>query len=609
MDMELYLSISIVIFVAGAICFYILHRSRRKIYFLDGYKIFVGSVFVSTLMLFIPVYVGEFVKATEGVAEATIGAGWKGFFLAVFNTIHLFAVDGEVQTVIDAVKAESGLTGEIYICYTMFMATLISLLTFGFILSFFKNLTAYLRLILSASKDVYVFSELNKKSITLAEDLLKNDGRRGIVFTDYFENNDEESYELTQRARDLGAICFKKDILAINFRYHSKGKELFFFVIGQDETENMEQSLHLIKKYKDIENSNLYAFSNRVESELLFTAIEKGKMKVRRVNEVRALVNRMLYDDGVEIFKSAYVKEGELKKIHAVIVGLGKHGSEMLKGLSWYCQMDGYELEIDAFDKEKSACERLYTQCPELLSDQLNGVKIPGEAVYRINLHGGVDVDSRTFAKQISEMEHPTYVFVALGSDAENIRIAAYLRMLFERSGVKPVICAVIYNSNEAEALRGITNFAGQKYDIQCIGDLRTSYSEAVILDSELEKDALKRHMKYAEGKPEKIEAFWKYEYNYRSSAATAIHAKARIWCGISGVDKEEEELTEKEREIIGSLEHRRWNAYMRTEGYCFSKSTDKASRNDLAKLHHDLVPYAKLSEEEVAKDQRVGSK
>ena len=83
---------------------------------------------------------------------------------------------------------------------------------------------------------------------------------------------------------------------------------------------------------------------------------------------------------------------------------------------------------------------------------------------------------------------------------------------------------------------------------------------------------------------------------------------KARIACGIPGADKKEEELTEKERNIIETLEHRRWNAYMRAEGYVYSGSKDKSSRNDLAKMHHDLVDYASLSDEEKRKDSRIGT-
>jgi hypothetical protein len=83
---------------------------------------------------------------------------------------------------------------------------------------------------------------------------------------------------------------------------------------------------------------------------------------------------------------------------------------------------------------------------------------------------------------------------------------------------------------------------------------------------------------------------------------------RARIHCKIPGADKVEEALAEQERDGIEVLEHRRWNAYMRSEGYVFSGSTDKKSRNDLAKMHHDLVNFADLSEEEKRKDSSVGT-
>ena len=600
MNWSMYLGLSMGVFLLGIVLALFLHSSRRKILFLDSFKIFVSMIFVSALILFVPVYAVDF--SVDGMVDSM----WKAFLLAIYNTVHLFAVNGDVFSLADLLKNEIGIVYEIYICYAVFIAVVISLVTLGFILSFFKNIMSYFRYILGWNKEAYIFTELNRKSITLAEDLIRNDKNRMIVFMDYFESNEEESFELSQRAKDIGAICFKKDIHGVNFAYHGKNKEISFFVIGINETENMEHVLSLVKRYKNLEGTNLYIFSDRVESELLLTSIDKGKMKVRRVNEIRALINRMLYVDGVDIFKTAYPVNENLKKIHAVIVGLGKHGSEILKALSWYCQMDGYELEIDAFDKDMEACERLYTQCPELLSEELNGVSIEGEPIYKINLHGNISVDSREFVRKISEIVHPTYVFVALGSDAENIRVATYLRMLFERNKIKPVIKAIVYNSKEAEVIKGITNFKKQKYNISCIGDFESSYSEDVILESDLEKDALKRHMQYANGDPEVEEDFWKYVYNYQSSMATAIHAKARIECEIPYAGKEEKDLCEADTEKLKTLEHRRWSAYMRTEGYCYSGSLDASSRNDLGKLHHNLVPYKKLTTEDKNKDKRI---
>lgn len=127
-------------------------------------------------------------------------------------------------------------------------------------------------------------------------------------------------------------------------------------------------------------------------------------------------------------------------------------------------------------------------------------------------------------------------------------------------------------------------------------------YTEDVIIDSELEEEALRRHLQWGNE-----DEFWNYEYNYRSSIASVIHIKARINRGIPGAAKKDTELTDEERSIIESLEHRRWNAYMRAEGYVFSGSADKSSRNDLAKMHHDLVDFSSLSEEEKRNDSQNG--
>ena len=237
------------------------------------------------------------------------------------------------------------------------------------------------------------------------------------------------------------------------------------------------------------------------------------------------------------------------------------------------------------------------------MDDRYNGVRIPGEAEYTIRIHSGIDVTTKTFADEITRLTDATYVFVSLGSDERNIRTAVDLRMTFERMRIRPVVQTIVFDPGEKAALQGVTNYRGQTYDIEFLGDLTTSYSEAVIMNSELEADALRRHLRWG-----REEEFWQYEYNYNSSVASALHLKARIACGVPGAEKREEELTDEQRKTIEMLEHRRWNAYMRSEGYVYSGSQEKSSRNDLAKMHHDLVDYSSLSEEDKRKDSRVGT-
>ncbi len=566
---------------------------------LDLNKILFVGVVVSSVILFIPIYLNVFKESNCGFFETLL--------ISVHNMIRLFVVDGDYTFITDNLV---GLSDKMYTAYTVLFAILFvmaPLLTFGFVMSFFKNVSAQIRYRTHYKSKAYIFSELNERSIALASSLY-DDGAKGkvFVFTDVFESDEESTFELIEKAKELGAILFKKDMLAVDFSVHSKGSELNFFAIGKDQSENISHALKIADIFRYRENTNLYLFSTGVDSEMLisgaFEATKSDKngnpvepaIKIRRVNEVQSLINRNLYEKGYEnIFQSACEDEKGVKRISAVIVGMGQHGTEMTKALSWFCQMDGYEVEINCFDTDKMAKERFTSLCPELMSDRFNGKYIEGEARYKITVHSEIDAFTSTFDEKVASLPAPTYVFIALGSDENNISCAVKLRAMFERMGIKPVIQAVVYSSEKKKALRNVKNFKGQSYDIDFIGDIRYSYSAQVIMNSDVEKTALERHLKWG-----KESDFWRYVYNYNSSIASAIHRKMKICCRISGVDKNPEEREEKDKWALRELEHRRWNAYMRSDGYCFAET-----RNDLAKTHHCLVPFASLSEKEQKKD------
>ena len=621
--------------------------------------LFVG-VLVSAIFMFFPMHMSE-----EGVASMN---AFRALLLSVFNSVQIFTAGCEVSAVRDGLQNCAPQLLTAYQIWSSVLLVAAPILTFGFVLSVFKKISAYTRYIFSYFKEVYVFSELNDKSLILANDIVKREGKKAvIVFTDVFEENKETSYELIEEAKKLRAICFKNDILVVKFKNHSKNKPISFFTIGVDETENLNQALKLIERYRDRENSNIYVFSTKIESGILLSSTDKGKMRVRRINEVQSLINHLLYEKGELIFQTKKAVSSKDKDISAVILGMGKHGTEMVKALSWYGQMDGYNLEVNAYDRDPLAEEKFTALAPELMSSKYNGRKIEGDAQYKITVHSGIDTDTITFANKIKKVKNVTYALVALGDDDVNIRTAINLRMYFERMGVNPVIQAIVYNSQQKKALEGIKNFAGQGYNIMFIGDLETSYVWKVIIDSELEAKALAHHKSYVEGllkdderyqkllycylDDEKItveelreriatskstkkakgssleeqspvegkefyyvlkeyaeEKFWKYEYNYRSSVATAVHRKAKETCGILKADTDSSKLTQQEKIAIEILENKRWNAYTRAEGYIYSGSRDESSRNDLAKMHHCLVKYDLLTPLEKMRNSEVGS-
>lgn len=588
--------IAMAIFVFAIVWGISLSRGRKESAVLSPFNVIATGVAISALVMYLPIYH----KIFDGTGFSTL----KTILMSAHNVLQLFVIDVDYFFVIENLSWADEWIRTTYSVFAAILCIVAPILTFGFILSLFKNLSAHVRYLLSYFKNVYIFSEINDQTITLAEDIKKNHPKATIVFTDIFEENKENSFEIVERAKKISAILFKKDIVAINFNAHSKKTEMYFFIMGENENENLNQGIAIISRYGKRKNSNLYVFSTRVEGELLLTQADKGGMKVRRINETRSLINRLLYENGKIFFDGAKEQEDGSRLISAVIVGMGKHGTEMIKALSWFCQMTDYRIEITAFDKDPLAEERFTALCPELMSDEYNGVYVDGEAQYKITIKSGYDIDTSSFANEIYSLTDTTYVLCSLGTDELNIRASVNLRMYFERIGIKPTIQSIIYNSDARASLEGIKNYKGQGYEIDFIGDLKTSCSERVILDSELEAKALARHLKWGQE-----DDFWRFEYNYRSSTASAIHMNMREQLVIPSAGKRESELTEEEIAIIEPLEHRRWNAYMRSEGYVYSGSPDASSRNDLGKMHHDLVPFDTLTDEDKRKDRRVGTK
>ena len=72
----------------------------------------------------------------------------------------------------------------------------------------------------------------------------------------------------------------------------------------------------------------------------------------------------------------------DYKLISIVILGLGVYGTELLKSLSWFGQMENYRLMLTAIDSRENAESVFSFQCPELMDEKHNGTYETGEAQY-----------------------------------------------------------------------------------------------------------------------------------------------------------------------------------------------------------------------------------
>ena len=559
------------------------------------------GVFLSAFILLVPVYRQELADQESTFLRSLISSAHQAFQMFTLDADRDIVMRLSVQDVWQSRCAYWILAAELIVA---------PLLTFAFVISFFEDFMDTLRFRLSRKRCVYVFSELNERSLALAGSAAGKGGRgNALVFAGVTDKEDGRMSALIGQARELRAILLKKDILSIRC---GTRKKLYLFAIGDSETANQIQSLRLIDQYRDRKNTWLYVFSSRVECELLLNQKDTGRMTVRRISPAQSLIYSHLYREGGLLFRAAdqaAAEAGQPVSAHCLVIGLGQYGAEMLKALSWFGQMPGYRLEADAYDIDPQAEERFAARCPELMSEAHNRTDLPGDACYRIRIHAGVDAASAAFEEELRGNSDVCYAFVALGSDEANIRTAVALRTLFAgvgacESGV-PIIETVVCQADEIQAINTAQDQkAAQDHDsalsqIRFINGADELYAVDTVMQSDLEREAVQYHAHWAKTDEEMKSAnrkLYRYGYYYRSSCSAVIHANALV--GVlrdQGVTAGQLDARKAE---LNCLEHRRWNAYMRSEGYRYAKTT-----NRLAKLHSDLVPFDQLADGEKEKD------
>lgn len=542
--------ISATIFLVAILDAFVLSKlkyKRKRI--LTPNKMLILGTFVSATILLCPIYLEKF---SDSIGWVEWG---KSVLLSMQHAIRLFAFEGDFMEFFDTDTITS-LTPLVQMLYTGASAVLYvfaPFLTFGLILSFFKNVSSYRRYLLSFWKRTHVFSELNEKSLALAKSIndayLKKEAENSkwfkfwrkplIVFTEVIDKDDEETLELIEEAKEMGAILFTKDLESIRYRNrHLSIRKVNFYLISNDEGEKIRHAESIIAEYKYIKHTKLFLFSNNIESKsFLDSYSEKDRedmnLKVVRVNDIRALIYHNLNDNGIKLFEGANDLPGGTREISAVIVGLGQYGMEILKSLLWYSQLPDYRITINAFDEREEAQSILKASCPEIrIGEAVDG---EGDMRYTLNIKKAkygtqefydaiMDLNEWKTANGTKSIKTQiTYMFVCLGNDGDNIAAVKGIRNWLANGNVFPYIETVVYDSSLKERISA--DFSEQNINI--IGDLVGFYSEGTVINSELTNDGLEVHKRWDDSdNPENN--YYMNDYNYYSSLASALHRNLR---------------------------------------------------------------------------------
>ena len=551
-------SVAVIVLVAAVIL--ALRKRTNKL-------LIVGAgVFIAMFVLFIPAGSGG--NITNAITEIIV---------PLVRSIRVFGLN-EDFLVSEFDFGELPLWFNVtYICVLDLLYFVAPLLTFSLILSVFGNSFSKIRLVFSAFNDIYVFSESNARSHSIAKDIAKNNPKAVIVF-----------YNTENKPSDKKVIAFNSSITEISHFVLRFSKHITFFICSDDEDDNIRCTADMLKivgacnglaeklkkNIKTNEGIDLYYFSTHNKSVSIFNNVDNHGVRVRKINEIQDVIYNFMYNKPM----LNYVDSSK-KQINLAVIGAGSYGEEFVKAALWSGQDLRYKLNINVFDI-KPIKEQFSINYPELVNTEM--LWDCNEINYKIKFFDNRDV-FETKIEDISEMKSVRVVFVALGDNNKNYEASVYLRECFSRMGIKPEIYTITTDANLKD--KEITTYKKEEsYEIGFIypHDIFSCQDRKVLEEMGKRLFAEWNGKKLSENNGDYSD-FYHFDFHYRSSVAAAMFwdIRQRLYGNVKVTDENKR------------LEHWRWNAYTRTEGYRYGEP-----RDNIAKLHNNLKPYDELDEE-----------
>ena len=261
-------------------------------------------------------------------------------------------------------------------------------------------------------------------------------------------------------------------------------------------------------------------------------------------------------------------------EFNITVIGTGRIGNHIAKDMIWCGQVQSKKLLVNIVEDNKAGesagkAQRAFEyKFPELTKEN-----------YNIN-HYCAGVTTKDFDDLLkNELSGSNYFVVALDNDETNILVSHNIRMKYYRMHAKfPTVVAVVTDDDKYSAVKDV--FA--KLRINVVGMNAQIYSMDSIINSPIYYKAYEADCVYQRKKgypARKLEEYLNLkEFIIRSNIATAIHMNYKLW-DITGIDPEKakenpgemeeriEAVTDAERLELDKLEHRRWNAFQRSEG------------------------------------------
>ena len=594
----LHLLFAFLVFAAAsitAVALLVKNHSKSKI--LTPFNVFMIGCFIAVYLLLTPVIMLE-IQEKEILDESV----FTRFVLSLHQTFQVFTINIDSKAILE----EAYSIGKPYYLILSTLMVFCPVLTFTFLLSFFDRFKNWFTLLIHPFKSKFVFSELNDATYSVAESIFekakKDKAEKGkkredrlkkplVIFTDaYSDISDEPRSELIEKAKRLGALCIKDDILTIQ-RIEKlqllkillertplirvlKETKVYLMLADYDDYSNV-QALCALSEDENLKSAkkafgkkinvhvffgnNSYDYAYKNAQKLVAAKCEKLKFKeivIVRNNWKQDVIYQLLQK--VPLFEGILDKttETDSVKLRVSIIGAGNFGTEMFLNSYWCGQMSGVDLRLNVFsllegkDEFINRINRINPEIFESAKEGSNILRISGEgenAFYANPYFRFGYCQGDVFMCKLSEIAFDNgenlldsdYIFVSLGKDASNIDFAQSIQRELcikelpgesgEKKNVrKPIIVCVVNNEDVYKSLENDTNSI-----IHYLGVTEYAYScETIFKDKEkkLGKVYNETYQSIKDEEPIKTEDPKKFEYNLSSDIAKAIHLKYRAY-------------------------------------------------------------------------------
>ncbi len=527
------------------------------IYYVKGVRFCIGCAYVICVIIFIRFF--------------NLLYGNVAFLSAFVYSAQLFIFGINGNELVQLINSIADRVSVLYIICVWAAFLVCPVLTMGAVLTLIKKGLDRTAIKTRFFKKVFIFTEKNYKSLSLAKDIINNIKNSVVVFTEEDEN--ETDNKILYVSSTPYQVC---DML--------NGTNDVTLCFNNEDTGMLLDKLSIFLEKGLKRKADIYVFTNNPIAYEVIDGIKKETenhcIKVISTNAI--LARNILWE--YPLFLNMTEKE-----LNVSIFGVGNFGGYFAMNTLWCSNMPDVQFKLNLVDTDSS--EHILKRVSSNLPDDYFDIQIFNE-----------DFNTNEFFKKLPDtrMINSNYFLVSTGNDDLNINISRRLRLMFARIGKHPFIITVLKNQSRYNIMK----IALEKEDIVITGGVDNIYNCDSILNDKFFKRAFDVY-KLVEGNyghDVTEEDFYKQnQIDIFSSYANAIHCKYKVYSLCESCDVGKEEIDEKLKEKFSAIveaEHKRWVAFEMLKGYIGvssdalpeflenNASVGKVHKNEMLKMH-----------------------